>query len=131
MKSMILGLVTAQCITSFSVGSAMAGSWTCQNNEFEISCSDAGCVESEGFTPMSVSVRPDEISLCAYTGCWSGAPAAVLRSGGLETFIGDGLVWSHDPDSTAQVVVAIDPEASAATILVAGLFATPATCQPD
>jgi hypothetical protein len=73
---------------ALAVGGAAqaAGStdFTCRNAAAEITCSASGCeVNSDGFTPMSVSRQGDRLEVCAYSGCWSGALDLIRTRGDL------------------------------------------------
>jgi hypothetical protein len=61
---------------------AAAQDFTCANKSAEISCGNGACeVNSDGFTPMSLSREGKRLSVCAYSGCWEG-PILVRRSRG-------------------------------------------------
>jgi len=110
---------------------ALAGeqpSWNCRNMDFEISCSAKGCEAAEAFTPMDIHLSGDEISLCAYTTCWSGAPTAVQMAGGFASYVGLGLVGATDDGDLVDAAVTIETESGAASVLVAGRYVTPALC---
>ena len=69
-----------------------------------------------------------EMSICAYSGCWEGTPAATLTSGSFLTFTGVALPFSTNPDSFANVSVTINSKSEVGMILVEGMFASPALC---
>ena len=59
---------------------AAAQNFTCTNQKAQISCADGACeVNTDGFTPMSLSRDGARLEICAYTGCWGG-PILVRRS---------------------------------------------------
>jgi hypothetical protein len=103
-------------------------SYNCRNMDFEISCSSEGCVAAEAFTPMDIHLSGEEISLCAYTMCWRGAPDVVQRAGGFVSYTGTGLVGTRDVSDLVDAVITIETASGAASVLVAGRYATPANC---
>jgi hypothetical protein len=68
------------------------------------------------------------MSICAYSGCWAGT-GEVLRGERFLIWIGHGLRFStsREPESAADILVAIDREDGIAT-LKAGAFAHPLLC---
>lgn len=110
---------------------ALAGpdmSWNCRNIDFEISCSSEKCEAAEAFTPMDIHLNEEEISLCAYTTCWRGAPAAVQMAGGFVSYVGTGLAGAMGASDQIEAVITIETASGAASVLVAGRYATPALC---
>lgn len=106
--------------------------WTCTNQDLEISCDDNGCQASEAFTPMSIFVSTDEISVCAYTGCWEGEPTSIhSASHRFEVYTGESLPFSTAPESTASASITVDRESGIATLIVADIFAHPMLCKPS
>lgn len=110
---------------------ASSTSWICRNDDLEITCGDDGCQVSESHTPMYVFVDQREMRVCAYSGCWSGSPAAMTSSGWFLVATGKDLPFSTSPDDKTDITVTIERASRVATILVAGLFANPAICQPN
>ncbi len=108
-------------------------SWNCQNEAVEIGCDASGCKVSDAHTPMSVSLRPDQMSVCAYTGCWEGRPDAVITTGQFQTWTGSSLVWSSAPqaESGATVSITVNTKDGVANLMVDGVFAHPARCRPS
>ncbi|MEO1553818.1 MAG: hypothetical protein AAFR82_07755 [Pseudomonadota bacterium] len=107
-----------------------APDWICSNPEVEISCDERGCLVSDSHTPMSVALSRQEISVCAYSGCWQGAPDAVLRTGErFQTFTAESLPFSTAPETKADIAITVDRESGVATLLVADIFAHPMRCQ--
>lgn len=109
---------------------ATSTGWTCRNNDLEIGCDETGCEVSTTHTPMDITVDHQEMSVCAYSGCWSGNPAAVTSSGSFLTFTGVDLPFSTAPEDRRDIAITIETTSRVATILVAGQYANPATCQP-
>ncbi len=109
--------------------SAQPQAWSCRNFEFEISCSHTDCTASTAHTPMDISVAEDAMSVCAYTGCWEGAPSAVLTSGPFTTFVGVDMPFSSNPHAGGgDVTVSVNRKSGAGSVLVGELFATPLSC---
>lgn len=105
--------------------------WSCRNHDAEISCSAGGCnIEEEAFTPMDISVSDTEISACAYSGCWEGAPTTVSRTGDFVTYTGSQLAWIGTYESAIDLTVTIDAQDQTGTIIVRSLYAMPLTCEP-
>ena len=124
----ILLLLTTVSAVSFAKMPAPAPGWNCKNADLEVSCNDEKCKVSDDHTPMDVHVSQSEMSICAYTGCWTGTPSAVVRSGGFETFTGLSLPFSTNPDSPANISVTVNRTTRVAMVLVEGVFANPALC---
>ena len=130
MRTALLSLgIAALCPSMLAQADAGSPGWACRNLQFEIGCSGGTCSASDDFTPMDVHVSREEMDVCAYTGCWAGRPSVAAVAGGIEVFAGQDLAFSTSPDSTADIAVSIETKSGAATILVGGTFATPATCQ--
>jgi hypothetical protein len=128
-----LGLcaVAAALAVAGEVNAAAVTAWHCRNADVEIGCHDGRCAVAEAHTPMDVHVDAGSLRVCAYTGCWAGAPAAVLASGPFVTFSATALAFSTAPADRADISVTVDTRSRVATILVAGRYATPATCKPE
>ncbi len=125
----ILGLVFIGCVTAG--GKMPAERWQCRN-DLEVSCGEGACEATAGddFTPMSVVVDDSgAMSVCAYSGCWEGT-GEVVPSRDFLVLIGTDLEFStsRDPESVADVVIAIDRADEVAT-LKAGEFAHPLLCE--
>lgn len=118
-----------QASASGTQGAVTAG-WRCRNNDLEIACDETACEVSDSHTAMDVTLGRDEISICAYSGCWSGRPAAITLSGPFLTYSGVGLPFSTSPEDEANISVTVETSSQVANILVAGQFANPATCHP-
>jgi len=104
--------------------------WTCSNLDLEITCDGMGCQASETFTPMSVSLSAEDISVCAYSGCWQGAPSSVQwASKRFQTFTAESVPFSTAPNSMADIAITIDRQSGVATLLVSDAFAHPMRCQ--
>lgn len=104
--------------------------WNCTNADFEISCGDGKCTLAEAHTPMNIDVSSDEISWCAYSGCWTGPTGAKVTSGPFTSFHGLALENSTDSSYIVDVAVIIDTRLNSATVMASGLFTTPAICEP-
>jgi hypothetical protein len=126
----ITALLSTIGATANAADTADTLSWNCKNGDYEISCSDGKCESSDAHTPMDIHVAPDEISICAYTACWTGAPSVTQLSKGFLTVVGQALVAQGDPENLLNASITIEVKSKVATVLVAGLFATPATCEP-
>ncbi len=104
--------------------------WNCRNYEMEISCNGGICEAAEAHTPMDIHLTDEEISLCAYTGCWVGETDAVIRSGRFETYVGDALPFTTSPGSKTDGSITVDVETGIATVIIADVYAQPLTCVP-
>lgn len=123
------GLIAMLVAAMTTTAAAQAEGWNCRNLDLEVTCAET-CEVYDSHTPMDVFVSPTEMTVCAYSGCWEGVPNLVHKSGSLSTFIGEELTWTGGTEGSASASVSIDTEAEIATILIPGLFATPATCSP-
>jgi len=92
--------------------------WTCQNNDYEISCNDEKCEAAEkgNFTPASVSITTKTLSVCAYSGCWEGK-AKKVRDNNLVYVYAKQMKWSGTNGKAASFQIALDTKTGFATIL--------------
>jgi hypothetical protein len=100
-----------------AAGSAQAASaatdFTCRNDAAEITCAATGCeVNTDGFTPMSISREGNRLEVCAYSGCWSG-PLDLIRTRGDLSILHARLAGTED----AAAAVVYDSRARTATLL--------------
>ncbi|MDJ0922344.1 MAG: hypothetical protein QNI84_14545 [Henriciella sp.] len=102
--------------------------WQCRNHEFEIGCDQTGCTASDAHTPMDISLSDTAISVCAYTGCWTGAPNYLRRGARFEIWTGYRLPFSTQASGYADISITLDTTTGVANVLVGDLYATPATC---
>lgn len=121
--------ISLAVIAPTSVLGAEDSSWSCRNADFEISCSEGKCVNAQTHTPMEILVNEEEISWCAYSGCWSGTTSSTLASGPFLSFNGITLKNGVNPSDVMDVTIVIDTASNAASIMVSDQFATPATCE--
>lgn len=134
-KVALLGIVSALLPTPIiAQADTPLPAWACSNQDVEITCDGTGCQASDAFTPMSVSLSREDISVCAYSGCWQGAPISVHWAGTrFQTFTAESLPFSTAPDSDADtgadIAITIDTQTGIATLLVSELFAHPMRCQ--
>lgn len=103
--------------------------WLCRNPLLEISCPRGECEVAESHTSMSVTASAEDLEVCAYSGCWSGPPAATLRSGPFQTYTGVRLLYLLDKDDGAYASLSIDTESGVGTLLVTGYYAQPMICE--
>jgi hypothetical protein len=62
-----------------------AQDFTCANPDAQISCADGSCeIETESFTPMSLSRRGEILEICAYSGCANGPITSRSVNDGVE-----------------------------------------------
>ncbi len=101
-------------IATLAIG-AEAEQWNCRNTDFEIGCSDGKCEISDSFTPMDIQVSTEEVSVCAYTGCWKGKPVFV-QDGPLLYASSRSLKWSQN-DSVAGFQVVINRHTKLGSVL--------------
>ncbi|MBR9834886.1 MAG: hypothetical protein GYB42_06790 [Alphaproteobacteria bacterium] len=88
------------------------------------------CWRRRGRHRLELHVTDDEVSFCAYTGCWQGAPTSVAHAGRFTTYTGLDLDFSSQSSWTADAVLSIDTQTGTGTILVADIYAQPVTCTP-
>jgi hypothetical protein len=118
-------------IVPFAAFAADDDGWNCTNADFEISCGDGKCTLADAHTPMSIDVSADEISWCAYSGCWTGPTSAAVTSGPFVSFHGLALENSTDSNYIVDVAIIIDTRSKSASVMASGLFTTPAICAPN
>jgi hypothetical protein len=103
--------------------------WRCRN-QVEVWCAADGCAAAnpDDFTPMDISADASgALSVCAYTGCWSGK-AKVARAEGRWLWAGDGFAFSTSQDGeTADVTLMIVARDGVGFVRAGGL-ATPVLC---
>lgn len=104
--------------------------WSCRNIDVEISCDGEGCDVATGddFTPMDLTLDADGgMSLCAYSGCWSGKAIKTSTAGNYFTFIGVDLPWSGTNPDSADISATLNMKTMVATVLASD-YAHPMTC---
>ncbi len=121
--------LTLPAVIPVSALGAGEKSWHCRNTNFEISCDDGKCENSGTHTPMDIHVSTQDISWCAYSGCWTGPPGSTVTSGRFVSFFGPDLQSNGDVENSVDVAIVIDTNTGAASIMAADYFATPATCK--
>ncbi|HBK93172.1 MAG TPA: hypothetical protein DDZ68_16035 [Parvularcula sp.] len=103
--------------------------WRCRN-QVEVWCAADGCAAAnpDEFTPMDISADArGALSVCAYSGCWSGK-AKVARAGGRWLFAGDAFAFSTSQGGeTADVTLVIVARDGVGFVRAGGL-ATPVLC---
>lgn len=74
----------------------------CRNEAAEISCAEGKCVvrRDEGFTPMELSRAGSRLTLCAYSGCFTGR-IDLIRTRGPVTFLHAPVRRDNGPGSTS------------------------------
>ncbi len=127
-KLLLLTVLTLIAGNLMAVKSPVSTGWNCTNSDLEVSCSAKKCKVATAHTPMDIMVSASKMRICAYSGCWSGSPSMVAQSGVFETYVGTALPFSTSPESLADASVTISKSTKIATVLIDGLFATPATC---
>ena len=90
--------------------------WNCRNTDFGIVCFDTGkCEVADSFTPMDITVSPDELSICAYSGCWEGKP--IFAQSGPHIYArSESLKWSHN-EKTAAFQLIVDTDSKLGMVL--------------
>lgn len=125
------GLLTGSLLVMpLVIAPAQADEWSCRNNNAEISCSETACEVTmpDGFTPMDLTLNTSgAVSLCAYSGCWTGQATSTLNVGHYLSSVALQLAWSGVSGSPGDVVATIDTRKKVATVLADG-FAHPMTC---
>ncbi len=105
--------------------------WSCRNTAVEISCQGDTCdVTQVGeFTPMELTLDADGgLSLCAYSGCWSGKAENISTAGNYFSVIGIGLPWSGTSGASADISATLNMKTMFATLLTDD-YAHPMTCK--
>lgn len=101
--------------TLFAACPALAAApsdFTCANRNAQISCDGKSCsVETDAFTPMSVSREGNRLEVCAYSGCWKG-PLDLIRTRGDLT-----ILHAQLEGGKGQASVTYDRKQKVATML--------------
>jgi len=104
--------------------------WSCRNTVAEISCQDGACdVAMPGdFTPMELTLDEDGgMSLCAYSGCWSGKAEKISTTGNYFYAVGLGLIWSGTKGAPEDISATLNMKTMVATVLTDS-YAHPMVC---
>jgi len=105
--------------------------WSCRNTNAEIACHEGTCsVALVGeFTPMELTLDEDGgVSLCAYSGCWSGKAENISTAGDYFSVIAIGLPWSGTDGPAADISATLNMKTMIATVLTDD-YAHPMTCK--
>lgn len=126
----ICAFALSSLLTACTSPATPAMEWSCQNNDVEISCDQDGCdIATDEFTPMDLTLDSDgKISLCAYSGCWTGEAAEISTAENYFTVIGTALPWSGTEAGTADISATLNMKTMVATVLT-DEFAHPMTCK--
>jgi len=129
-KEYILTLCIVTLLAGCTSPPAPPMEWSCRNTVVEIFCQDGLCdVAMPGnFTPMELTLDEDGgISLCAYSGCWSGKAEKVSTAGNYFSVIGLGLPWSGTGGTPTDMSATLNMKTMVATLLTDD-YAHPMTC---
>lgn len=125
--------VVSMC--AFLVGCASqpinAMEWSCRNMSVEISCQGQNCTVAlpGDYTPMELTFDSSGgLSLCAYSGCWSGKAADISSAGNYFSITALGLPWSGKDGASADISATINTQTGIATLLTPD-FAHPMSCK--
>jgi hypothetical protein len=103
--------------------------WRCRN-QVEVWCAADGCAatDPDEFTPMDISADAGgALSICAYTGCWTG-DANVARANGRWLWAGDAFSFSSSPEGEKSDVTLMIVARDGVGFVRAGGLATPVLC---
>ncbi len=103
--------------------------WRCRN-QVEVWCTADGCAAAnpEEVTPMDISAKANgDLSVCAYTGCWTGK-AKVARAEGRWLWAGDAFAFSTAQDGASADVTLVIIARDGVGFVRAGGLATPVLC---
>ena len=84
----LLAMITVLLLPANAIA-ADSANFTCANRAAEIRCGDGTCeivMPEDGFTPMQLTRTDELLTLCAYSGCWSG-PVALTHTDDQVTFV--------------------------------------------
>lgn len=104
--------------------------WSCRNTFVEIACQAQDCTVTlpSDYTQMDLNFDSSgEISLCAYSGCWSGKAEKISTAGNYFSVTALGLPWSGTEGAASDISATINMETAMATILTSD-FAHPMLC---
>ena len=130
-KSIVFTASMLALLTGCTSQPTPAGSWTCRNENTEISCVGKICTVSlpGDFTPMSLSADTQgNLSLCAYSGCWEGKASKTTIADDYFFASGAGLIWSGTTGGVGRMSVTIDMNTGTATLLAEN-YAHPMICK--
>ena len=103
--------------------------WNCRN-QVEVWCAADGCAATkpDEFTPMDIAADASgDLSVCAYTGCWTGK-AEVVRADGRWLWAGDDLTFTTIPEGEKGDVTLVIVARDGVGFVRAGGLATPLLC---
>lgn len=110
--------------------------FSCSNPVMEIRCADGRCdfiAPDDGFTPMQLRRTQERLTICAYSGCWSGPIAVRHAAGGITMLQGyvsrDGDAPQADDEEPELLSVIHDAGNRTAQMNWAG-FANVMLCDP-
>lgn len=99
-----------------------AGDFTCRNTAAEITCTAVRCeMNTDGFTPISLSREGGTLEVCAYSGCSKGRLDLIRTRGDLT------LLHAPVPGGIGPAAVVYDQKQQIATLLWGG-YALPMSC---
>jgi hypothetical protein len=109
---------------------AEASSYRCRNNEVEIGCSGGKCVPSSSFTPMDIHLlgRSGRLSVCAYSGCWTGSAKVVRGTNGYVMAFGSRLRANSSTLGPESAALMLDVSSNFGTIMFLG-YINPVSCE--
>lgn len=112
----------------FGASGTLPESWNCRN-QIEVWCAADGCrvTPADAFTPLDIWASEDgDLSVCAYSGCWSGRASPSRRAGRL-TWSSDELPHSSTDGAAEEVTLLILAKDGVGFVRARGL-ATPVLC---
>jgi hypothetical protein len=128
--SALLMLIYASLVSCTS-SPTPAIEWSCRNPFVEIACQGQDCTVAlpGDYTPMELTLDSfGGISLCAYSGCWSGKAEAISMTGNYFSVIALGLPWNGTVGAVSDISATINME-TAIAIIITSDFAQPMSCE--
>ena len=118
------------CALVLVPSNSWAQKFLCQNQDFEITCHDGRCQQSEGFTPASVSldIQTRQLSLCMYSMCLEGVADKLLLDRHYIVAQGNNLKRNTDPGIQDHGVIVIERDTKSGSMVANG-FVNPLTCE--
>ncbi|WP_168417781.1 MULTISPECIES: hypothetical protein [Acinetobacter] len=119
------------CLLYVNSYAGNTSTWSCQNTWAEISCHAEHCqFETEHFTPFRIHIENQKnISICAYSGCWSGEVSQQQYSA-LNSYTTQQLQWNGIQQTSEKFIVNIDTQNKIGVLLGYG-YALPLKCHTD
>lgn len=130
-KTFALSMLISTSLIGCTSQPTPAMEWSCRNTFVEIACQGQDCTVAlpDDYTPMELTFDSSGgISLCAYSGCWSGKAEKISTTGNYFSVIALALPWSGTDGAPSDISATINMETVMATIITSD-FSHPMSCK--